>query len=60
MSNEEEAVITWTKEAEERLEKVPSFVRGMAKKGVEKMARKDGVTVIDVEMMDKAKSKFMG
>jgi hypothetical protein len=60
MSNKEEAVITWTKEAEERLQKVPSFVRPMAKKGIEKMARKNGVTVIDAEMMDKAKSKFMG
>ena len=60
MSKKEEAVITWTKEAEERLQKVPVFVRPMAKKGIEKMARKQGITVIDAEMMDKAKSKLMG
>jgi len=60
MSKEEKVAITWTKEAEERLQKVPVFVRPMARKGVENMARKQGITVIDAEMMDKAKSKLMG
>jgi hypothetical protein len=60
MSKKEEVVMTWTKEAEERLQKVPVFVRPMAKKGIEKMARKQGITIIDAEMMDKAKSKLMG
>ncbi len=60
MSKKEENLITWTKEAEERLQKVPAFVRPMAKKGIEKMARKQGITVIDAEMMDKAKNKLMG
>ncbi len=60
MSKKEEVVITWTKEAEERLQKVPVFVRPMAKKGIENMARKQGITIIDGAMMDKAKSKLMG
>lgn len=60
MSKKEEVVITWTKEAEERLQKIPVFVRPMAKKGIENMARKQGITVIDGAMMDKAKSKLMG
>jgi hypothetical protein len=47
-------------EAEKRLNNVPSFVRPMAKRAVEGLARKKGLKVIDEALMDEAKGKFMG
>ena len=35
--------ITWTPEAEERLSKVPGFLRGMVRTGVERYARQSGM-----------------
>lgn len=50
----------WTEEAESYFEKVPPFVRPMAKRGVEKYARSKGVEIITPELIRLAKEKKMG
>ena len=56
----EDMAPTWTPEAEKRLDNVPPFVKPMAKRAVEKLAKEKGCTVIDETLMDEAKGKFMG
>lgn len=41
----------WTKEARERMEKVPSFAREMAKKSIEEQAKKKGYRMITAEFL---------
>ena len=48
--------MAWTKEAKERIEKVPSFMRPMIEMGVENYARKNGITMISPEVMDASKN----
>ena len=48
----------WTPEALERLERVPSFVRSMAKTSIEEFARENGHTEITTEVMDTARGNF--
>jgi hypothetical protein len=55
-----ETTITWDDEALKRLEKIPSFVRNMAKAKIEKAAIAAGETKITVEFMDANKAKLMG
>jgi hypothetical protein len=43
--------IGWTKEAKERMEKVPHFVREMAKKTIEEQAKKKGYRMITAEFL---------
>jgi hypothetical protein len=50
--------IIWTREAEERLERIPAFVRPMAKKGIERHAQEKGYTEIDDSVMDEVKDQF--
>lgn len=50
----------WTEEAEEKMENVPRAVRGMAKKAIEKMAKKKNKGEIDTEIVEKAKRKYLG
>lgn len=50
----------WTEEAEKELEKVPFFVRRMAKKAIEEMAEKEGKDEVDMEIYKKAKEKYFG
>lgn len=57
MSN---APLNWEEEALKRLEKIPSFVRGMAKAKIEKAAQEAGLTMVTTEFMDKIKDKMMG
>jgi len=47
----------WTKEARERIEKAPPFVRDMAKAGVEKYARKMGYKYVTEQALDEAMEK---
>jgi hypothetical protein len=47
----------WTQEAKDRIQKVPFFVRGMAKKTVLSFARERGVKVIDGPLMDEVRDK---
>ena len=48
----------WTKEAEERLKRIPSFIRPMAKKGIEQYANENGYSQIDNEVMDAVKDMY--
>ena len=48
----------WTPEALARLERVPSFVRSMAKNSIEEFARENGHTEITAEVMDIARGNF--
>ncbi len=45
----------WTPEAEERLNNVPPFVRPMARKGIERIAKEKGYREITVAVMDEAR-----
>ena len=48
----------WTAEALERLERIPSFVRPMAKMGIESFAKENGHDEITGEVMDAARGNF--
>ena len=48
----------WTPEALARLERVPSFVRPMAKTSIEEFARENGHTEITTEVMDSVRGNF--
>ena len=52
--------MVWSKEAESRLDNIPSFIRPMAKKEIERMAKERGQTQITESLMEEAKSKFIG
>jgi hypothetical protein len=51
--------MAWSPEAEKRLENIPSFVRPMARKEIERIARDRGLTAVTEALMDEAKDKFM-
>lgn len=53
-------VITWEPGAEERLKKVPVFLRGMVKKGLERYAREKGLDSITPEIMEDMRSRVGG
>ena len=50
--------LLWTEEAKKRLEKIPSFVRPMAKKATEKYARERNYREITPRVMEKAKREM--
>jgi hypothetical protein len=47
--------VTWSVDAEERLARVPSFVRGMVKRIYTDYARERRIPIIDTEVMDRAR-----
>lgn len=51
--------MTWSREAEQRLENIPDFIRPMARKEIERLAKERGVLTITAQVMDEAKDKFM-
>jgi hypothetical protein len=51
--------ITWTSDAEKRLENIPDFIRPMARKEVERVAKERGMAAITAQVMDDVKDKFM-
>ena len=51
--------MTWTPEAEKRLENIPDFIRPMARKEVERVAKERGMATITAQVMDDVKDKFM-
>jgi light-independent protochlorophyllide reductase subunit B len=55
-TNPEDDLI-WTEEAEQRIKKVPFFVRGMAKRTVVSFALEKGATTIDAKLMDEVREK---
>jgi hypothetical protein len=50
--------MTWTPEAEKRLENIPDFIRPMARKEVERVAKERGMATITAQVMDDVKDKF--
>ena len=50
--------IAWTAAAEARLANIPSFVRPMAKTGIEQFARERGALEVDEKILDAAKDFF--
>lgn len=51
--------MTWSREAEQRLDNIPDFIRPMARKEIERLAKERGVSTITEQVMDEAKDKFM-
>lgn len=52
--------IPWDEEAIKRIEKIPAFVRKMAKSKIEKAAIQAGEEKVTVEFLDANKAKLMG
>jgi hypothetical protein len=52
------SAVRWTAAAEARLANIPSFVRPMAKTGIEQFARERGSAEIDEKMLDAARDFF--
>lgn len=53
-----ETPVRWTAAAEARLEKIPSFVRPMARAGIERFARERGAVEVNDELLDAAREFF--
>jgi len=51
--------MSWSREAEQRLENIPDFIRPMARKEIERLAKERGVATITAQVMDEAKDKFL-
>ncbi|NGZ10168.1 MAG: hypothetical protein CV088_12405 [Nitrospira sp. LK70] len=51
--------MTWSREAEQRLDNIPDFIRPMARKEIERLAKERGLSTITAQVMDDAKDKFM-
>ncbi|MFQ5595751.1 MAG: PCP reductase family protein, partial [Anaerolineae bacterium] len=50
--------LAWTPEALERLDRVPDFARGMARKAIEDYARQQGTEVVDDQLVQEARRRF--
>ena len=48
----------WTEEAQTRIERIPSFIQPMVKKGVEDYAREKGYAEINAAVMEEVKGRF--
>ncbi|MBI5286153.1 MAG: radical SAM protein [Deltaproteobacteria bacterium] len=57
---EKKGELIWTKEALERLERIPAFLRQMVKKGVEAYARRKGLKEITPEIMKELRKRAYG
>ena len=55
---DEPAPVRWTAGAEARLANIPSFVRPMARAGIEKFARDNGSIEVDEKVLDAAREFF--
>jgi hypothetical protein len=51
----EAPVVAWTAEAEARLERVPAFIRPMARKAIERYAEGKGYPAVTEVVMDEAR-----
>ena len=51
--------VSWSPEAEKRLDNIPDFIRPMAKREIERLAKEQGAATITAQVMDAAKDKFM-
>jgi hypothetical protein len=48
----------WTAEAKARIERVPTYIQSMVKKGVEDYASEQGYAEITLAVMDEVKGRF--
>src|SRR5690606_35874273 len=53
-----ERQVEWDAEAEERISRVPSFVRGMVIQAVERHCRQNGIERVSVEALDLIRSRM--
>ena len=53
-----EPELTWTPEAEERVERIPSFVRGVVMNRIESWARDNGHEEVTAEMLSEMRSRM--
>jgi hypothetical protein len=53
------APVAWTVDAAGRLERIPAFIRPMARQAIERFARERGYAAVNDEVMDQARD-FMG
>jgi hypothetical protein len=53
------APVAWTEDAAGRLERIPTFIRPMARQAIERFARERGYGTVTDEVMDQARD-FMG
>jgi hypothetical protein len=54
--SEFESVLAWSPAARERIERIPSFVRGVVMKRVEDFARRQGAREITLDMLSEIRS----
>ncbi len=52
------AEFPWSSEAASRLANIPEFARPMAKTGIEKFARDEGLAEIDAQVLEQARAFF--
>ncbi len=52
--------LPWDEDALAKLEKIPSFVRNMAKDKIERAAIEAGESRVSAEFIDRNKAKLMG
>jgi hypothetical protein len=52
------SAIAWTPEAAARIERIPAFIRPMARKAVERLAESKGYATITEAVMDEARGAF--
>jgi hypothetical protein len=57
--NESSNGIAWSQDAERRLDNIPDFIRPMARREIERLAKERGLQTITAQVMDEAKEKFM-
>jgi Proto-chlorophyllide reductase 57 kD subunit len=50
--------VRWTAAAEARLDKIPEFIRPMARTGIERFAREKGALEVDENILDAAREFF--
>lgn len=54
-NGEKEMGVSWSPEAEARVERIPSFIRPMARKAIERFAEAQGHPIITEAVMDEAR-----
>jgi hypothetical protein len=56
----EASSVEWDQASEERLGRIPYFLRAMVKKGVERHAVEEGIPVVTIELMEELRKRRFG
>jgi hypothetical protein len=56
----EASSVEWDPAAEERLSRIPYFLRAMVRKGVERHATEQGIPVVTIELMEELRKRRFG